>query len=193
MSGKFAAGALTVKRVKLQNVKADIKLAGGKLEVTPHSAGLYGGTLAGALTADANGNRFTAKETVQNVAVGPLLRDAAQKDVLEGRGNMTLDVQTSGGTVTALKKALGGTARVDIRDGSIKGFNLAESMRNAKSMIGMKQQKPDPSQKTEFSEIRAGPSPPESPQDRQWRRAKRRPEGRLAVLSIGWRGQPGRR
>ncbi len=155
VNGKFAAGALTVKRVKLQNVKAEIKLAGGKLEVSPHSAGLYGGTLTGALTADANGNRIGLKESVQNVAVGPLLRDAAQKDVVEGRGALALDVQGSGGTVTALKKALGGTARVDIRDGSIKGVNLAESARNVKGMVGMKQQKPDPSQKTDFSEMSA--------------------------------------
>ncbi|MCC6210124.1 MAG: AsmA family protein, partial [Burkholderiales bacterium] len=155
VSGRFSAGALTVKRVKLQNVKADIKLAGGKLEVSPHSAGLYGGTLAGALTADANGNRIAVKESVQNVSVGPLLRDAAQKDVLEGRGNLALDVQGAGATVTALKKTLGGTARVDIRDGAIKGVNLAEKMRNVKGMVGMKPQKPDPSQKTDFSEMSA--------------------------------------
>jgi AsmA protein len=155
VSGKFAAGALTVKRVKMQNVKADVKLANGKLDVAPHSLNLYGGSLNGSLSADANGNRIAAKETAQNVAVGPLLRDAAQKDVLEGRGNLTLDVQTAGGTMTALKKALGGNARVEIRDGAIKGVNLAESARNVKSMVGMKSQKADPSQKTDFSEMSA--------------------------------------
>jgi AsmA protein len=155
VSGKFAAGALTVKRIKLQNVKADIKLVGGKLEVSPHSADLYGGTLAGALSADANGNRIAVKESVQNVAMGPLLRDAAQKDVLEGRGNLTLDVQTTGGTVTALKKALAGSARVEMKDGAIKGVNLADSARNVKSMLGGKQQKADATQKTDFSEAGA--------------------------------------
>ena len=47
VSGKLAIGALTAKRAKLENVKAEIKLAGGKLEVSPHSANLYGGTLVG--------------------------------------------------------------------------------------------------------------------------------------------------
>jgi AsmA protein len=155
VSGKFNAGALTVKRVKLQNVKAEIKLAGGKLEVTPHSANLYGGTLAGALSADANGNRIAVKETLQNVAVGPLLRDAAQKDVMEGRGNVSLDVNGAGATTSAIKKTLAGSARVDVRDGAIKGINLAESVRNVKSMVGMRQNKPDPSQKTDFSEMSA--------------------------------------
>lgn len=155
VSGKLAIGALTAKRAKLENVKAEIKLDGGKLEVAPHSASLYGGTLAGALSADANGNKLHVRETAQNVGLGALLRDVAQKDVLDGRGNVTLDVQSSGGTVTALKKALAGSARVEMKDGAINGVNLADSARNVKSALGAKQAKPDPSQKTDFSEMSA--------------------------------------
>lgn len=155
LSGKLAIGALTVKHAKLENVKAEIKLDGGKLEVAPHSAGLYGGTLAGALSADANGNKILVKESAQNLALGALLRDVMQKDVLDGRGNVTLDVQTSGGTVTALKKALAGSARVEMKDGAIKGINLADSARNLKSAMGAKQTKADSSQKTDFSEMSA--------------------------------------
>lgn len=155
VSGKIAIGDLTAKRVKLQNVKAEVKLAGGKLEVSPHSANLYGGTVSGALVADANGNRIAVKENLQNVALGPLLRDAAQKDVMEGRGNVSVDVQTAGGTVPALKKALAGAVKVDVKDGAIKGVNLADSARNLKSALGAKQTKPDPTQKTDFSEMSA--------------------------------------
>ena len=154
VNGKLAIGALTVKRAKLENLKAEIKLAGGKLEVAPHTANLYGGTLAGALSADADGNKIHVKELAQNVAIGTLLRDFAQKDVLEGRGNVTLDVQTAGRTVTALKKALAGNARVEMKDGAIKGINLAESARNAKSALG-KQAKGDATQRTDFSEAGA--------------------------------------
>jgi AsmA protein len=155
VSGKVAIGALTVKRVKMEKVLAEVKLANGKLDVAPHSLNLYGGSVNGSLSADANGNRITVKETAQNVGMGPLLRDAAQKDVLEGRGNLVLDVQTSGGTVTALKKALAGNARVEMKDGAIKGINLADTARNVKSMVGMKSQKPDATQKTDFSEMSA--------------------------------------
>ena len=155
VSGKLAIGTLTAKRAKLENVKAEIKLDGGKLDISPHSASLYGGTLSGALTADADGNKIHVKESVQNVALGALLRDVAQKDVLDGRGNVTLDVQTAGGTVSALKKALAGSARVEMKDGAIKGVNLADSARNVKSALGTKQSKPDSSQKTDFSEMSA--------------------------------------
>ena len=155
VSGKIAIGDLTAKRVKMQNVKAEVKLAGGKLEVSPHSASLYGGTVSGAITAEANGNRIAVKENLQGVQIGPLLRDAAQKDVMEGKGNVSIDVQTAGGTVPALKKALAGAVKVEVKDGAIKGVNLADSARNLKSALGAKQTKPDPTQKTDFSEMSA--------------------------------------
>ncbi len=155
VSGKFAAGALTVKRVKLENVKAEIKLANGRLDVSPHSANLYGGTLAGALSADANGNRFEVKENIAGVALGPLLRDAAQKDAMEGRANIALDVQTVGTTVPALKRALAGNARITMKDGAVKGINLAESFRNAKAALGSKSTQGDSKKQTDFSDMSA--------------------------------------
>ena len=155
VTGKIAIGALTALRVKLENVKAEIKLADGKLEVSPHSASLYGGTLAGTLSAEANGNRVQVKENLQNVSVGPLLRDYARKDLLEGRGNITFDVHSAGGTTLTLKRALAGSARIQMKDGAIKGINLAEGARSVKSALGAKTTSHDPSQKTDFSELSA--------------------------------------
>jgi len=66
-----------------------------------------------------------------------------------------VDVQTAGGTVPALKKALAGAVKVEVKDGAIKGVNLADSARNLKSALGAKQTKPDPTQKTDFSEMSA--------------------------------------
>ena len=155
VTGKLAIGNLIVKRAKLENLKAEIKLAGGKLEVSPYTANLYGGTLNGALSVEADGNKVQVKETAQNVALGALLRDMAQKDVLEGRGNVTADVHTAGPTPAAMRKALAGSARVQMKDGAIKGINLAESARNAKAALGGKPAKGDPTQKTDFSEAGA--------------------------------------
>ena len=155
VSGKLAIGALTVRRAKLENLKAEIKLAGGKLEMSPYTANLYGGTLAGALSVEADGNKLRVNETAKSVSIGALLRDMAQKDVLEGHGDVTADVQGAGPTVAAIKKALSGSARVQMKDGAIKGINLAESARNAKAALGGKQAKADPTQKTDFSEAGA--------------------------------------
>jgi AsmA protein len=156
LNGKAEIGALTVRKIRLANVKADIKLAGGKLEVSPHAANLYGGTLAGALTVDANGNRVTAKETVHNVQLAPLLKDAINEDRLEGRGNVTMDVAAAGTTTAALKRALGGIARAELRDGGWKGVNLTETFTDTRAMLGSKSARAsDPAKRTDFSEITA--------------------------------------
>jgi AsmA protein len=155
VSGKLAIGALTALRVKLDNVKAEIRLADGKLNISPHSANLYGGTMAGAIGAEANGNRIQVKENIQNVAVGPLLRDYARKDMLEGRGNITFDVHTAGASTLALKRGLAGSARLLVKEGAIKGVDLNNPARNVTSALPMKSSKHDPSKKTDFSDLSA--------------------------------------
>jgi len=144
VDGRAFIGLLLYRHARLENVKAELKIANGKLEITPHSATLYGGTLAGEMSADSDGNKFHFKETAQNVAVGGLLRDVTRKDFVEGRGNLTLDVHSAGGTIAVLKKALAGSARVEMKEGAIKGVDLANAMR-----------KGAPAQRTDFSDLSA--------------------------------------
>jgi AsmA protein len=157
-TGNVKVGALQVHNIKADNVAAGIKAAGGRLDVSPMSANLYQGTLNGAAAVNANNNSFAVKQTLANVNVGPLLRDAADKDVVEGRGNVALDVTTTGNTATALKKALGGTANVALKDGAIKGIDVAGTIRQARALLGSKsalEQQAKGGQKTDFSELTA--------------------------------------
>src|SRR5258708_439287 len=155
-NGRLQVGALQTNGLKLANVKAEIHAANGKLDIAPHSANLYEGAVSGAITAMADG-RVALKENLNGVAVGPLLRDLAQKDVLEGKGNVALDVNTAGKSVNAMKKALAGNARVQLKDGAIKGINLAEVFRKAKTALGSQGARAEARevQKTDFSELNA--------------------------------------
>ena len=156
--GKLAFGALQVQGLKLADVKAQLRAADGRADLEPHSAKLYEGTLQGALSLNASGNRLALKETLANVAIGPLVKDLMGRDALEGRGNVTLEVAAAGASVNAMKKSLGGTARVALRNGAVKGFNLTEALRKTKAAFGSKsaqQQSSDPSQRTDFSEMTA--------------------------------------
>jgi len=155
-NGRLQVGALQTNGFKLANVKAEVHAADGKLDIAPHSANLYEGSVTGTITAMADG-RVAVKENLNGVAVGPLLRDVAQKDVLEGKGNVVLDVNTAGKSVKAMKKALAGNARVQLTDGAIKGINLAEVFRKAKTALGSQAARAEASQeqKTDFSELNA--------------------------------------
>ena len=117
-------------------MSAQLNAANGRVSVAPHSAKLYEGTISGEVTVDANRNHIALKEQLQDVSIGPVLRDFADQDRLEGKGNVALDVTTSGATVNAMKRALAGTAKVNLRDGAIKGINIGEVIRKARSALG---------------------------------------------------------
>lgn len=157
-NGSVKIGQLKAANVKASNVRVDIKAANGRLDVNPLSANLYRGSLSGAMSVQATQTPVIAvKQTLSNVDVGPLLRDAADLDRLEGRGNVSLDVTGQGKTVSALKKALNGTAAIKLADGAIKGIDIAATLRNVKSKLGALRgkhtQEASGSQKTDFSEL----------------------------------------
>ena len=156
-TGNVKIGALQVSNVKAEQVALAIKAAGGKLDVNPITAGLYEGTLAGSVAVNANDNGFAVKQQLPGVSVGPLLRDAANKDLLEGRGTVTLDVTTAGNTVTALKKGLAGTANALLKDGIIKGIDIVGAIAAAQALLGSKRldQQAKGGAKTEFTELTA--------------------------------------
>lgn len=155
-NGRLQVGALQARGLKLANLKAEMRAAGGRVEVAPHSANLYGGSVAGAIALQADGNRVAVKENLANINIGPLLRDFAQQDRLDGHGNLALDVTAAGATVEAMKKALAGNARVDLRDGAIKGIDIAGTLRKAKAALGGQQsQAASKTEKTDFSEMSA--------------------------------------
>jgi AsmA protein len=154
--GKVEIGALQVQGLKLAAVKTEIRAADGHAEVGPHSANLYEGGLQGTLMLDGNANRVTVKETLSNIAVGPLLRDFAQQDRLEGKGNVTLDVNAAGKSVNAIKSALAGTAKVNLRDGAVKGVDIGAIINKARSALGSQPaQAADGKERTDFSELNA--------------------------------------
>ncbi len=160
-NGSLHIGSLKANNVKASNVRMDVKANGGRLEVNPLTAGFYQGSLSSALTVNAAPATptFAAKHNMSGINVGAFLKDLANNDTLEGKGNVTADVTTQGNTVSALKKALSGSAAVKLADGAVKGIDIAGSIRNAKARLGTlrgeQTQASDKSQKTDFSELTA--------------------------------------
>lgn len=137
LNGAVRIGSLQLSRLKLSNLKAGIDLAGGRLEVAPLALNLYEGAASGSLSLDAAGNRFALKQQLKGIDIKPLLQDLAAQDLLEGRGNVALDINSQGDSVTAMKQALAGSASLNLKDGAIKGINLAQSLRDLKGKLGV--------------------------------------------------------
>ena len=156
-NGLLKIGQLQAANVKASKLRMEIRLANGRLDLAP-TAQLYNGSLAGTLSLDANTNQLTAKQNLANVSLNPLMKDALDKDALEGRGSVMLDVSAAGNTVKAMKKALGGTANLNVRDGAIKGIDLAKTFRETKALFSTRKdavQKAKQTDKTDFTELTA--------------------------------------
>ena len=160
-NGSLRVGSLTVSNLKASNVRVGVKANGGRVELSPVAANLYQGNLSGAVTINAAPATpaFTVKQTLTGVHVGPLLHDLADTDTLEGKGNVSVNVTAQGNTVSALKKALNGSAAVKLADGAVKGIDIAGSIRKAQSMLsslkGQHVEQTDTRQRTDFSELTA--------------------------------------
>lgn len=156
-SGSLKVGALQVMNLKAQNLKAELRAAGGRVALEPLALDLYQGHAAGGLAlAAAAVPKADVKLKLADVALSPLLHDLLGKPpMIEGRGSVALDLDTAGATVTAMKKALAGTARAELRDGAVKGFNIGQAIRDAKAKLKGEDSTGTPSQSTDFSELTA--------------------------------------
>lgn len=162
-SGSVKIGALTVKNIKASNVRFDLRAAAGKVVVSPLAANLYGGTVAGTLSvAASNPSRVEIRQNLQGINLGALLKDAIGKEPVDGKGNLQLDVRMQGTSVTQMKKGLNGSARLELRDGAVRGINVAQAIRDAKAKVGTIKGGEAPrtgtgsgNEKTDFSELSA--------------------------------------
>jgi AsmA protein len=158
LDGNVRIGQLKVHGIHVQKLALTAKAHGGELVAAPLTALLYEGSVDARATVNANTYRYAFVPRLTNISVGPLLRDAAGIDRLEGRGNVSADVTASGNTVSAIKRSLNGNAAVRLADGVLKGFDYAKQLGNWRDKLhGASSQSSaaDKQEQTAFSEMGA--------------------------------------
>jgi len=156
--GRVAIGQLQAQGLKVSALDARIAAANGRLDISPMTARLYGGSLDGALGVNARGNVFTVRQKLAGIDIRSLMKDAIDKEPLEGRGSLSLDVNTRGANADALKRALAGQAALELRDGAVRGVNVGKMLRDAKAVLKSGQAgntTASATEKTDFSELTA--------------------------------------
>ena len=156
IKGKLLIGKVRSKGLAVDNLKAEMALANGKLSVAPHSAQLFGGKLAGSLTVDANTHAFALQENLSGVQLDSLLAALGQDPRVTGQGALTLDITTSGTTSKALEQNLAGKTSINLKDGAIKGIDIGQILNNVRAMLGKApSQQGTTSGQTAFTELTA--------------------------------------
>lgn len=154
LAGKLSIGKLKAMGLRMQNASVQVTARDGVLKVEPLTANMYNGKITSTATIKAAGKQsYALTANISGVQAGPLLKDMMDKELVDGTGNLKLNLQSTGQTVGAVRQGLGGTVNFAFRNGALHGFNLAEIVRNAKARLSGGKVEHDAPQKTDFSAL----------------------------------------
>jgi uncharacterized protein involved in outer membrane biogenesis len=130
--GKLAVDEAKAMNLKLTRASAGLELHGGVARLHDVQAGLYGGTLAGEVTAgliDA-GPPFGMSAKVHGVDFNALCTDFSKdlKGLIHGTLETSLDVKGRGLDTPALRKNLTGGATLALRNGKLTSFGFLKQL-----------------------------------------------------------------
>ncbi|OOZ44802.1 AsmA family protein [Solemya velum gill symbiont] len=156
LDGSVKIGSLHASGLSMSNFKANIISAGGETRLSPLSAGLYGGSYNGNIVLRGKGKRLTwsANERLKGVNIGPLLKDLVGQERIDGKADVTLKINGSGVDKKQMMSSLGGNTTFTVRNGSVKGINLAAALREAKAKLNNRPvEKAKEARQTDFAEL----------------------------------------
>ncbi|AMF96948.1 AsmA family protein [Vibrio harveyi] len=158
VKGNITIDKFKAANAKMEAVKASFSVNRGVFDLTSFSSKLYQGTITATAKLDARKSpaTYSAKKSIKGVQVQPLLVDVANNDMLEGTGNIDLNVSGKSLTPTGIKKNLVGTVVINFADGAVNGINVAQLIReNYARFKGQSIEGTDEVKKTDFSAMTA--------------------------------------
>jgi AsmA protein len=157
-NGIFRLANLQANGAKLANIVIDVTSNTKAVIIKPKSD-LYDGSMDAIITFTDEGaiSTLRIKSTLQNVSVGPLLRDTQITEKVAGKVTATTDISF---TDNDGQQAHAGTILVSVVDGALKGIDikriLDDAQNNIDSFRGKKvKQKTDEVSKTSFAKMHA--------------------------------------
>ncbi|NJI11293.1 AsmA family protein [Aeromonas veronii] len=158
LDGRLQLGSLRLKGLDLGAVDLQVALAKGLLTLKQFSATVAGGQVSAKGVLDARQQPATYKmhKQVAGVNIRPLLQTLAQSDLLEGKGDLDVQVQGRGLSALALRNGMQGKVTLKLSDGALHGINLPEMIREARATLtGKGAEQVKEARKTDFSALTA--------------------------------------
>lgn len=151
---RLQAAKLKINQARLQDIVLRITGRGGRFQLEPLSADLYGGKahIEGLWDVTRRQPQSSVSINLTNLLVGPFLKDVIQKDFLEGQLVSAINLRFAGDRPETIRKTLNGKGRLTFNDGAIVGIDLAGMVRNLKAAFGDGAQ-PAEKPKTDFTEL----------------------------------------
>ena len=159
VDGHLRMGQFTLLGAKTADLDLGVNAHGGLVRITPLSASLYGGSLDGELTVDAQdltSDSPTVAESLKlkGVQLGSLVQDFAGSDRISGTLDLDSEARALGRTVGELRHTLNGRMSFSLKNGALTGVNMWDAVVRAytdKYHLGTPAPAP---QRTEFADMR---------------------------------------
>jgi len=131
VSTQFQADHIYMRGLDMQHMRLSLNGANGRFVVDPLRFALAGGQVReqASLNAAAYPARWTESVHVTNVRVGPVLKTLADTDILDGILQMDTKLKARGLLPDTALKNLSGRGNIMLRNGRIRGFNIAATLR----------------------------------------------------------------
>lgn len=155
LDGKAKVGKLKVHGANIENVNVHILAKNGIITIDPLALNLYQGSLASTVELNVRNNDPATKLTLEaeGIQAGPLMKDAMQKELIEGTLATHIQLSMTGDAPEMIKQTLGGQGELSFIDGAVIGIDLAGMVRNIKANLGMGEQAKE-KPKTDFAELK---------------------------------------
>ncbi len=156
LSLKLAVKSIKVAHVSTQNWLLELGLKNGLLDLNQLTANLYQGTLQAKALLDVRSNvaSYQFDKQVIGVQVRPLLKDAANLEILAGTADFSIKGKGSSLKPEQLKKNLLANGRFNIINGALYGVNIPHRIRSARAkLMGDFSSDTKEERKTDFSSL----------------------------------------
>lgn len=155
VNGKVSIGKLRVQNLDMTDAVLVVKTQGRKVTIEPLKAALYGGGAVIKASIDGSGRRAQGEAAIMllKLNVGEFLDAYMQKrGPIEGNGNILATVNFVGLDGNSIMSSASGKGELRFLDGAVRGFNIAQEIRNALALV-KKQPRQDAPKKTDFTEL----------------------------------------
>ncbi len=155
LDGKVKVDKLKAHGATIENLDVHILAKNGIVKIDPLGLNLYQGNISSTVELNVQKNDPRTKMTLEanGIQAGPLMKDALQKELIEGTLKADLGLSMTGETPDMIKQTLTGQGELLFVDGAIVGIDLAGMVRNIKTSFGMGEQLQE-KPRTDFAELK---------------------------------------
>jgi AsmA protein len=134
--GELKFGRAKFSGLSLANAAFALTAGNGTVRLTP-SAELYGGKLAGdiRLQLQGDGARMAVVQNLDDVDLAALGQDLIGSGAITGRGDVRLDLSTTGSNLGQMRRDLDGDVSFSVANGSLEGIDLWYELRRARARL----------------------------------------------------------